>query len=134
MISYDYRCSNCEHEMLNVMQSIKDKPKVRCPSCKKHKLARVIKAPYGIVKGNITTIGQLADANTKKMGKEQVQIAEDKAKAESQKAHSIHTDGADYEAPEGKPWYKDGKNDLTMGDYTSMDQSRLERFVQTGKK
>ena len=66
---YDYVCSNCDHEINDVQQSIKDKPLQKCPQCGMKKLERVIYGGDIFVKGEAKTIGQLADRNSKKMGK-----------------------------------------------------------------
>ena len=73
MVNYYYICQHCDHEMRNVMQSIKDKPKKVCPNCGKHKLKRVL---YGCefcsVSKNPSTIGQLADKNARKAGSQKM--------------------------------------------------------------
>jgi putative FmdB family regulatory protein len=73
MVNYDYICQHCDHEMRNVMQSIKDKPKKVCPNCGKHKLKRVL---YGgefcSVSKDPSTIGQLADKNARKAGRQKM--------------------------------------------------------------
>ncbi|HIK62802.1 MAG TPA: zinc ribbon domain-containing protein [Flavobacteriales bacterium] len=62
---YDYECEHCNHSIEDVHQSIKDKPLIKCPKCKKHKLQRVITGgAYAFVAG-CNTIGGLADKNTK---------------------------------------------------------------------
>lgn len=38
---YEYKCDNCESNF-EFEQNIKDKPKKRCPNCKKHKLIRLV--------------------------------------------------------------------------------------------
>ena len=64
---YDYKCESCEHELIDVYQSINDKPKKVCPKCKKHKLNRVFSAGIGgFVKGGSGTVGSLADSNATK--------------------------------------------------------------------
>lgn len=69
MALFDYKCGNCEYEMFDIYQKIKDKPKKRCPSCKKNKLERIINsAPIGFVGREATTFGQLAERNTKALG------------------------------------------------------------------
>ena len=65
---YDYVCSKCDHEMKDVYQSIKDKPKKKCPECGKNGLERVIYGGCFAFVKNVNTIGQLADKNTKEMG------------------------------------------------------------------
>jgi putative FmdB family regulatory protein len=89
MINYDYICQACDHELENVLQSIKDKPKKRCPKCGKHKLERVLHGGvYGFV-NNASTVGQLADKNTRDMG--HYQKSEIEAKAKENKPKSTQT-------------------------------------------
>lgn len=80
---YDYECSNCGNHQYNVSQSVKDKPIKKCSVCKKSKLVRVILSAPFVKCTNITTIGQLAEQNTKKIGKyklsEAAAIADEKA-------------------------------------------------------
>ena len=69
MPTYDYECSECGYYK-EVFQKFSEKPLVRCPKCKKHKFRRVIlSAPHISVKGEPTTIQHLADRNTQKLGK-----------------------------------------------------------------
>ena len=89
MINYDYICQACGYELNNVLQSIKDKPKKRCPKCRKHKLERVMHGGvYGFV-NNASTIGQLADKNASDMG--HYQKSEIEAKAKENKPKSKET-------------------------------------------
>lgn len=65
MLSYEYKCDNCDHEF-EIDQSITDKPKKKCPECKKYKLQRLISGGMcAFVNGEPTTVGQLADRNYK---------------------------------------------------------------------
>lgn len=65
MILYEYECDNCG-AYLEVEQSIKDKPKKKCPECKKNKLERLISGGAdAFVKGEIKTLGQQAEKNYK---------------------------------------------------------------------
>lgn len=73
MPRYDYECSACGHKMEDIYQDIKDSPLKKCANCKKHKLERVIFAPHVFVRGEPKTMGQLAERNSAKMGKLQVQ-------------------------------------------------------------
>ena len=69
MPTYDYECSQCSYYE-EVFQKFSEKPLVRCPQCKKHKFRRVIlSAPHISVKGEPATIQHLADRNTQKMGR-----------------------------------------------------------------
>jgi putative FmdB family regulatory protein len=81
MSLYDYSCHCCGFLWENVNQSIHDKPKKQCPRCNKMSLSRLISLGLPpIVKGDATTLGQLADRNTKKIGK--YKISENKEKYE----------------------------------------------------
>jgi len=73
---YDYVCSNCGHEIENLYQSIKDQPLVKCEQCNEMTLERIIYGGDIFVRREATTIGQLSDRNTKKMGKYELQSKE----------------------------------------------------------
>ena len=47
---YDYKCSDCEHE-IEVIQKISDKPKTICPKCNAKTLKKLISAPSFRLKG-----------------------------------------------------------------------------------
>jgi len=77
MPKYDYGCNCCGFSWEDIQQSINDPPKKKCPRCKKMTLERVI---FGgvepFVRGDATTLGQLAERNSKKMGKSGVEERE----------------------------------------------------------
>ena len=85
---YDYVCQSCQHEMIDVYQSIKDQPKKECPECGKDTLERVLHGGlYGFVK-NVNTIGQLAEKNTKDMGHYKRSELEAQSKTKNQTTES----------------------------------------------
>ena len=47
---YDYKCSNCGHE-IEIIQKISDKPKTICPKCNDGSLKKLISAPSFRLKG-----------------------------------------------------------------------------------
>ena len=47
---YDYKCSNCGHE-IEVIQKISDKPKIICSKCNAKSLKKLISAPSFRLKG-----------------------------------------------------------------------------------
>lgn len=69
---YEYECGNCGN-FLEIHQGYQDKPKKRCPACKRHKLFRVISAPHlSIIKGEgEINVGHLGNRNRDKYGKDQ---------------------------------------------------------------
>jgi putative FmdB family regulatory protein len=48
MPTYDYRCHACDAE-LEIFQSMKDKPKKKCPECGKNALERLIGMGAGVI-------------------------------------------------------------------------------------
>jgi len=65
---YTYRCDGCDFEF-EATQSIKDKPLRKCHKCNRNALQRLLHAPICIMMNDVTTIGQLAEKNSKKIGK-----------------------------------------------------------------
>ena len=87
MPEYDYECGQCNHSF-SVVQSIKEDELKRCPECNKNHLQRVmLSPPLFFVKGEPTTIGQLADRNTKKMGSYEL---ENKRREDDMETHNKH--------------------------------------------
>tara|TARA_B100000212_G_scaffold118632_1_gene88633 strand:- start:238 stop:528 length:291 start_codon:yes stop_codon:yes gene_type:complete len=48
---YDYKCSDCEHQ-IEVIQKINDKPMIVCPECSKRSLKKLVSAPSFRLKGS----------------------------------------------------------------------------------
>ncbi|MDR3110798.1 MAG: zinc ribbon domain-containing protein [Planctomycetaceae bacterium] len=48
MPTYEYRCSNCGHQ-LEEFQYISDEPLTKCPACKKNRLKRLISGGGAVV-------------------------------------------------------------------------------------
>lgn len=65
---YEYMCNKCSIEV-EIEQALKEKPKKKCPSCKKMGLERLISRTLGFIADRVNTIGQLAERNTKKLGR-----------------------------------------------------------------
>lgn len=72
---YDYECEACQNKVVDVFQSIKDRPLTTCEVCGESTLKRIIYPVMGFV-DNVTTIGQYAERNTKKLGKDSLQEKE----------------------------------------------------------
>ena len=107
---YDYVCSNCEHEIENVHQSIKDKPLVKCEQCGKMTLERVIYGGHVFVRREATTIGQLSDRNTKKMGKYELQSKQKKhmAKKKLSEQQKLNRKINSMTSDQKRKWIKEG--------------------------
>lgn len=89
---YEYECQSCSYNF-EIEQKVKDKPKKKCPHCKKMKLERLISRTLGFVHGDINTIGQLAETNSKKMGKyklSEIQAKKDEKEGPVKKRKELH--------------------------------------------
>ncbi len=82
---YDYECEYCGHQVKDVYQSFKSDPLTLCEQCGRNTLSRIPYAPHVFVKGEPTTLGQLAEKNSSRMGKAMVEDSNAKDK-ESKKS------------------------------------------------
>lgn len=91
---YDFECEECIF-YTEIRQSMDDPSVHKCPLCGKETLKKVIINPPAIItRGGPTTVGQLADRNTKKMGRYEKEdkdmkygINQDKQKIEKRNLH-----------------------------------------------
>lgn len=119
MPAYDYTCSNCNYSF-EIEHSIHEEARKKCPKCKKHKLERVPGGGLGFwIYGNPTTLGQQAEVNSRKMGKElrQIKTEEEKQKFKKIKQKALNLpSGAKIIEPDEKyvPWYRSGKKPLNL--------------------
>ena len=67
----------------------KYKTRKKCPSCKKHKLGRVLGGFTAFVRQAPTTLGQLAERNTEKFGKYEL---EEKRKGQEKGKNVVEKD------------------------------------------
>jgi len=113
MPTYDYGCNQCGFLWQDVVQNINDPPKKKCPRCAKHTLERVI---YGgahvFIRGEATTLGQLAEQNSKRLGKYGVE--EKEAKKNKQ-------------VKEGLKQHKEGIKQINK-----MSESQKQRYIDNG--
>lgn len=107
---YDYVCSSCEHILEDVSQSIKDKPIVKCEQCNMDTMERVIYGGHVFVRREATTIGQLADRNTKKMGnyERQSKEKEHNIKRQLSEKQRLHKKINSMTASQKQKWIKEG--------------------------
>jgi putative FmdB family regulatory protein len=133
---YDYACSYCQHEIRDVEQSLHDKPLKRCPSCRKHKLERIILvAPYAAVTQDPKTLKHLADRNTKKMGTYERQSREKKEKERRKPKSKFEEVGMNVIKPDPKverPFWRDTDTvDLSLATLTPAQQ---KKYIEEGVK
>ena len=70
---YDFECQKCAY-YTEITQRMEAPSKHECPHCGEKSLVKIlINPPAVFVRGEATTMGQLADRNTEKMGKYELQ-------------------------------------------------------------
>lgn len=136
MITYEYECTNCDVNF-DVMQSIKDDAYTVCPKCNKDTIHRILHSPLHIqIKGEPTTIGQLAERNAKNMSKEQM----DKVQAIWKTKKTINRVPEEYR-PKSLPntkiqdipkWLEESRTKSTK-DVIRMTPEQTKKYVQTGE-
>jgi putative FmdB family regulatory protein len=136
MITYDYECTECDNRF-EVLQSIKDDAFTVCPQCEQETLRRVLHAPlYVKVVGEPTTIGQLADRNSKKMSTEDMQEAQKRY----QTAKTINRIPEDCRPATQKsaptqetPEWMTKPRTKTSKEVAKLSPEAVKRYVQTGE-
>lgn len=143
-MQYDYECQNEECQFLfEIEQRVSARRLRKCPACGKKKLERVIlEAPFGFVQREPTTVGQLAERNTKEMGKYELQSkrknqedAKVAAKAEALKELKQKMPHGAYipEQQEHRPWYGklEAKKHKSIRDDST--GAKAHKYIMEGK-
>lgn len=131
-----YLCHSCDFEV-EIYQSIKDDILYECPKCS-GKLYQNLENIHVSIVGEVKTIGQLAEKNTKKLGKTaneirlgmehdaKVQQSRENAKLMSEKTGKTFVSKYDKE-PAIKPLDKDTRNKIL-----NADAKKIEKFIVEG--
>lgn len=86
MPTYEYECEKCKIRF-EISHSIKQPPLEDCPKCKAVKsLERLISEPFMIIDKTPKTLGSIADKNTRKMGKYELEEKQHEHKERRTKA------------------------------------------------
>lgn len=88
MPKYDYICDKCNHEIVDLYQSIHDEALVECTSCGQNALRRVIYGGLGSFMKDPKTIGSLADHNWSKKGHYEKSDIESQSKPKEKKSYA----------------------------------------------
>ena len=106
MPHYDYRCNHCGFCQQDAYQSMNDKPYTKCPKCTKQTFERMISgglSPFVIQEPS--TIGQLADKNTKDNRSQLDEAAAKKRETEPQQPDVSYRKKINKMTPEQKRKY-----------------------------
>ena len=118
MPTYDYQCNDCGHEFEQI-HGFNRQPSP-CEKCEGKNLRIVVnQAPLAFVKGEPKTLGQLAESNTKNMGKYEL---EDKREYQNAEKKEKQKDW----------WEKSG--DAGRGDINKMTAKQKAAYIKGEKK
>lgn len=137
MITYHYRCTLCQNEF-EIQQSIKEDPLQQCHCCNQYRLERVIHTGLHVsVRSEPKTVGQIADRNTKKMGKYEIEDKnkkykdEEKAARQKLREHAESLGASVPDRPDEKPVPFYGKSDHDK--INRMTEKQKTKFILEGK-
>lgn len=141
---YDYECMNDECGFLfEVEQRVTARKMRKCPMCSKKSLDRVmLAAPLGFASREATTIGQLAERNSKAMGEHGVRMAEEQNKREQEYMAKRRMDNIQKHMPGAKllgigntdkPWYGKLDKDIQKKINTDATGEKSHKYIMTGK-
>lgn len=133
-----YICDNCDHSFV-VKQEMNENLKKRCPNCKKHKLYQDLTGQHVNVIGEPTSLQQLADRNTKEMGKYQLETEREKqakqrygAKLQMLKEQGMVSHDATEIPTAPKTWYNaEGKNLAKSLDHLDTPEKQ-KKYIMEG--
>lgn len=139
MPNYQFACEKCGHGYTEFLFMYEDLPE-RCPECKAkppdfHQVYAGA-SPVGWVYGNPTTVGQQAEANAKRLGREQIQKIEEDYRNQSRTYTGKLPEGAEVITDTGEtpPW-RDGSMGLPKLDkpLNTKKLPDVKRYVESGK-
>tara|TARA_R100001244_G_scaffold48965_1_gene43497 strand:- start:2519 stop:2878 length:360 start_codon:yes stop_codon:yes gene_type:complete len=119
MPTYEYQCKKCDHNF-EIVKAFGDPHKKKCPDCGKYSLYQVINPPTIFVKGEPTTLGQLSERNTAKMGKYELDDKRDWQKKGNQLGIT-------------KNWVEES-GDATKSEISKMTKTQKANYIRKGKK
>jgi hypothetical protein len=113
MPKYDYECSGCEHQLVDVQQSFHDDALTTC-------LFRIVTGGIMAKVNSIDTIGKLADQNAKKYKSEIEEVRHMQEEANP--------------TPKS-PWYHNPKYGGASGrEINKMTNEQKRRYIMEGRK
>ena len=120
MPTYDYSCRSCE-KIFETKHGFNDPPDP-CPNCGGTELTQVFnEPPLAFIKGEPTTLGQLADRNTAKMGKYEL----------DKNRHKQEQGNVNKNKP--KEWWEKNGN-ATKKEIRKMSDKQKSNYILKGKK
>lgn len=119
MPTYEFKCKKCEHEF-EKFYSFKEYDQgiqCSCPNCDSKKIERRYdNPPIGFVKGNENTIGQLAEKNSKKIGKNKIK--------------EYNHQQSERMLKKKKPWYGSLDKNKSKEIFSTKDKQKQQKIIK----
>ncbi len=113
-----YICDSCDHHF-EISQERDESLKKKCPACKRNTLYQDLTGQYAMIYQEPKTVGHLAERNTERAGKYELESARAKHKR-------VKKEGA-------KPWYNpDGKNLPTALSHIDSVEKK-QKYIMNGE-
>lgn len=125
---YEYKCENCQP--FEVYQRMTDKALVKCPHCS-GKIERIIWGGVHASVKSVTTLGQQAEANAKKYGKELTELKLEEQKTEKTPAGDNAKRPMELPAGSTRKQSKGQKIDKDLIEATPKEK---QRYIMTGQR
>lgn len=133
LVNRGYFCKACEHEF-DMYQAMNDPLKKKCPKCNKNKLVQDLSG--GTLHGSVkqyTTLGSIAEQNSKKLGTYGVQAKEEEVKKSQEEIINIRNKkliDAGFKLPEKRetPAIPQKVTDLVK----SGNQDAIKKYIMKG--
>jgi putative FmdB family regulatory protein len=115
---YDYECTNCGEVLDDVFQKGADAPLTLCPACNTNRLERIVTGGLYASVRNVSTIGQLAEYNTKRAG----------GRLEEERVKQLEENPP----KQDKPWFTEGAP--SRKEINKMTKEKQKKYIMTGEK
>lgn len=135
-----YQCEACDDKFAEIGKRVGYKIKKKCPSCKKMALDTYTVGNISFFVKDVTTLGQLAEKDNKKLGKYGVEdkiraLENSKKEAQDEAIRRYNQAGRDTskivdKKKENKTWFNPNGDDLShLADLTDKGQ---QKYIETG--
>lgn len=134
MVNRYYICDNCEHSFM-IQQAMHESLKKKCPQCGKRSLYQDLTGQHVFIPGEPKTVGQLAERNTKKMGKYALESAEHQRKKERKKAKAEFAKRMGFEpkVANSETWYNPKGEDLGKKLADKNTTEKVHKYIMEGE-
>lgn len=137
MPTFEYRCKKCLEDTEQFYNTYNVKHPTKCKSCG-GKLERLCSLPVLSIKGQsrVNTVGQLAEQNSRKLGKEQIQLLEEERLARPEFSGKLPEGATPVKRETAElPFWRNGEDGAKKSD-KPLDLAKVkdvQKYIKTGE-